>query len=107
MISLTFTGPAEFSEREQMRMAALMEVMNLRIIEELREKMALIYGGGMNGLDYADDLFNKLSKGSSYFIPKLKEANKNFQGRNFNAAVTITMPAAGRSKNFYRRRRSR
>ena len=49
MISLTFTGPAEFSEREQMRMAALMEVMNLRIIDELREKMALIYGGGMSG----------------------------------------------------------
>jgi zinc protease len=48
-VSLTFTGPAEFSEREQMRMAALMEVMNIRIIDVLREKMALIYGGGMSG----------------------------------------------------------
>jgi len=48
-----------------------------------------IYGGGMNGLDYADNLFNKLAKGSSYFIPKLKEANKNFRGRSFNAAITI------------------
>jgi zinc protease len=48
-ISLTFTGPAEFSEREQLRMAALMEVMNIRIIDVLREKMALIYGGGMSG----------------------------------------------------------
>jgi hypothetical protein len=48
-----------------------------------------IYGGGMNGLDFADDLFNKLSKGSSYFIPKLKEANKEFRGKAF--AVTITL----------------
>src|SRR4030042_5390676 len=48
-----------------------------------------IYGGGMNGLDFAHDLFNKLSKGSSYFIPKLKEANKEFQGKQF--AVTINL----------------
>jgi zinc protease len=48
-ISLTFTGPAAFSDREQVRMAALMEVMNIRLIDVLREKMALIYGGGMSG----------------------------------------------------------
>lgn len=51
-----------------------------------------IYGGGMNGLDYADDLFNKLSKGSSYFIPKLKEANKSFQGRTFAVQFSIDKP---------------
>jgi len=28
---------------------------------------------GKNGLVYSDDLFNKLSKGSSYFIPKVKD----------------------------------
>jgi hypothetical protein len=48
-----------------------------------------IYGGGMNGLDYADDLFNKLSKGSSYFIPKLKEANQGFQGKAFAVAIQV------------------
>ena len=32
-------------------------------------------------------LFNKLAKGSSYFIPKLKEANKKFEGKTF--AVTF------------------
>ena len=51
-----------------------------------------IYGGGMNGLDYADDLFNKLSKGSSYFIPKLKEANKKFQGKTFAFTLTLKIP---------------
>lgn len=48
-ISINFTGPAEFSEDEQMRLSAMTEVMNIRIVEILREKMALIYGGGMNG----------------------------------------------------------
>jgi len=48
-ISLTFSGQAEYSDDEQMRMSAMMEVMNTRITEVLREKMALIYGGGMSG----------------------------------------------------------
>lgn len=48
-VSLTFTGAAEFSEAEQLRLAALLEVVNLRIIDVLREKMSLIYGGGASG----------------------------------------------------------
>jgi zinc protease len=48
-VSINFTGEAEYSEEEQMRLSALLEVMNIRIIEVLREKMALIYGGGMSG----------------------------------------------------------
>ena len=46
-VSLTFTGPADVSEREELRLAALTEVLNLRIIDVLREKLGLIYGGGM------------------------------------------------------------
>ncbi|WP_426107315.1 M16 family metallopeptidase [Massilia sp. TSP1-1-2] len=48
-VSINFTGAAQYSEEEQMRLSALLEVMNIRIIEVLREKMALIYGGGMSG----------------------------------------------------------
>ena len=48
-VSLTFTGKADYSEVEQVRMQALIEVMNIRIIDILREKMTLIYGGGMSG----------------------------------------------------------
>jgi zinc protease len=44
-ISLTFTGEAPFSELEQMRLQALVEVLNIRIIEVLREQLSLIYGG--------------------------------------------------------------
>lgn len=48
-VSLTFTGKAEFSQAEQMRMEALVEVLNLRIIEVLREQLSLIYGGSADG----------------------------------------------------------
>ena len=48
-ISLTFTGEAPFSEAEQMRLQALVEVLNIRIIEVLRERLSLIYGGSASG----------------------------------------------------------
>jgi zinc protease len=48
-VSLTFTGKTEFSQAEQMRMQAVVEVLNLRIIEVLREKLSLIYGGSASG----------------------------------------------------------
>jgi zinc protease len=46
-VSLTFTGAAEVDELEELRLSALAEVMNIRIIDVLREKLGLIYGGGM------------------------------------------------------------
>ncbi|MFP5393959.1 MAG: M16 family metallopeptidase, partial [Gammaproteobacteria bacterium] len=49
LISLNFTGPATYSEEESMRFSALLEVMNIRIIDVLREKLSLIYGGNMYG----------------------------------------------------------
>ncbi|MFH0789207.1 MAG: hypothetical protein V2B13_16540 [Pseudomonadota bacterium] len=51
-----------------------------------------MYGGGMNGLDYADDLFNKLSKGSSYFIPKLSETTLKAQGKSFSVTLKFDKP---------------
>ncbi|MGZ5183136.1 MAG: M16 family metallopeptidase, partial [Ramlibacter sp.] len=48
-LSLTFTGPAAWSSEEQLRLDALVEVMNLRIVEVLREKMGVIYSGRMSG----------------------------------------------------------
>lgn len=40
--------------------------------------------GGRNGLQFADESFNKLSKGSSYFIPKISETVKKHEGREFS-----------------------
>jgi zinc protease len=48
-VAINFSGPAVFSEDEQLRLQALVDVMNLRINDVLREKLTLIYSGRMNG----------------------------------------------------------
>ncbi|MRW94049.1 insulinase family protein [Duganella sp. FT80W] len=48
-ISLSFTGDVEYSRPSRMRMQALIEVMNIKLIETLREKMGAMYSGGMSG----------------------------------------------------------
>ncbi|MES2741411.1 MAG: insulinase family protein [Pseudomonadota bacterium] len=47
-ISITFSGESAYSEDEQMRLQALVSVLNIKLIEVLREKMGMIYGGGMS-----------------------------------------------------------
>ena len=49
-VSILFTGAAPYSKAESMRLQAMTEVMNIRIIDVLREKLTLIYGGGMSGV---------------------------------------------------------
>jgi zinc protease len=48
-ISITFNGAAEYNTRDAMTLSALIEVLNIKLIEQLREKMGLIYGGGLSG----------------------------------------------------------
>ncbi len=45
--------------------------------------------GGKNGLQFADDSFNKLAKGSSYFIPKVGKSVEPFAGKSFAATITL------------------
>jgi zinc protease len=49
MVSLTFSGAADWSADEALRLSALIEVINLRIVDVLREELGLIYGGRMSG----------------------------------------------------------
>jgi len=49
MIRLLFNGDAQYSKKEQMTLNALIEVLNIEVIETLREKMGGIYGGGFSG----------------------------------------------------------
>lgn len=51
-----------------------------------------IFGEGKNGLVFADDLFNKLSKGSSYFIPKVAKENEKFMGKMFTVSFKVDKP---------------
>ncbi|NMC47872.1 MAG: hypothetical protein GYA47_00345 [Desulfovibrio sp.] len=58
--------------------------------------MMPIFGDGRTGLDFSDDLFNKLSKGSSYFIPEVREAIKPFAGKQ--AKVSVKMKSEDEAK---------
>ncbi|MBL7693150.1 MAG: insulinase family protein [Flavipsychrobacter sp.] len=49
MIFGVFSGQMPYTEDMEMAMAALGEVLNIRVIEEMREKMGAIYGGGFSG----------------------------------------------------------
>ncbi|MCC7642541.1 MULTISPECIES: pitrilysin family protein [unclassified Janthinobacterium] len=45
-ISITFNGEVAYSDEQKLTLQALGEVLNLKVIEVLREKMSMIYGGG-------------------------------------------------------------
>lgn len=50
---------------------------------------------GKNGLEFSDDLFNKLSKGSSYFIPEVLKGSEKFAGTNFSVNIKLDKPEQG------------
>lgn len=48
-IRMFWNGEAPYSTDEQLKIQALTEVLNIKLIEKLREDLAGIYGGGMYG----------------------------------------------------------
>lgn len=48
LIMAIYSGEVPFSEDLALKAQALTEVLNIKVIEELREKMGAIYGGGFN-----------------------------------------------------------
>ena len=49
MVTVLFTGEAPYSNEESLKLTALTDLLNIKIIEQLRENMSGIYGGGMRG----------------------------------------------------------
>jgi zinc protease len=49
LVTIQFTGAATYTEDEALRVKALVEIFNIRVVDVLREKLALIYGGGIGG----------------------------------------------------------
>lgn len=49
-------------------------------------------GKPQNGLEWADEMYNRLSKGSSYFIPKLMKGNEEFMGKMFSVSIKMDNP---------------
>jgi len=47
LVNVIFTGEATYSKDEELKLKALTDVLNIKIIEQLREQMSGIYGGGM------------------------------------------------------------
>jgi len=44
---------------------------------------------GRNALNYMDDLYNSISKGSAYYIPELREECKQFEGREISVTLAL------------------
>jgi hypothetical protein len=49
-------------------------------------------GEPQNGLQWADEMFNSLAKGSSYFIPKVAKSNEKFMGKMFAVSIKLGKP---------------
>ena len=49
-----------------------------------------IFGGGQNALNFLDNLYNSISKGSAYYIQDLKSQNQTFVGREIDVTIKIT-----------------
>ncbi|TAL27767.1 MAG: hypothetical protein EPN94_01085 [Nitrospirae bacterium] len=45
--------------------------------------------GGKNGLQFSDDSFNRLAKGSSYFIPKVSKSVEKVAGKPISATIKL------------------
>jgi len=55
-----------------------------------------VFPGKVNGLDYMDNLFNMISKGSSYFIPKAIESSEKFKGQQVEMNIKLKDETAAR-----------
>jgi hypothetical protein len=51
---------------------------------------------GQNGLEYLDSLYNSISKGSAYYIPKVKKETDTFTGNSIS--VTLNMKDEAQAK---------
>jgi hypothetical protein len=44
---------------------------------------------GHNGLDYLDSLYNSISKGSAYYIPKIREEIQDYSGKEITVNLSL------------------
>lgn len=47
---------------------------------------------GRNGLDYLDNLYNSISKGSAYYVPEVKEKSSQYKGKQITASFSMDSP---------------
>ncbi|MFU2210820.1 hypothetical protein [Solidesulfovibrio sp. C21] len=56
-----------------------------------------IFGQERNGLEFSDDFFNKLAKGSSYFIPKVTKEVDTLAGKQVDVSVKFKDPSMAKT----------
>jgi hypothetical protein len=49
------------------------------------------FSASLNGLEFSDDMFNKLSKGSAYFV-RSQQADESYVGKQIQATVKYDKP---------------
>jgi zinc protease len=49
LVNIIFNGELPYSKEDELKLTALTDLLNIKIIEQLREDMSGIYGGGMHG----------------------------------------------------------
>jgi hypothetical protein len=60
--------------------------------------------GGQNGLDYLDNLYNSISKGSAYYIHKVTEDSAAFEGKSVSVSLAMTSgEQAGQTVSLFER----
>jgi len=47
---------------------------------------------GLNAMEYLDDLYNSISKGSAYYIPEIQAVASSLEGRAVDVALTMDDP---------------
>ena len=68
-------------------------VMLLSFVLVYLGMMSPNFGNGRNGLEFADDMFNSLSKGSAYFIKDAQKVADAQIGKNINLTIKASSPA--------------
>jgi zinc protease len=48
-VTMVFTGETKYADESQLKILSMTEVMNIKLMETLREDLSGIYGGGMRG----------------------------------------------------------
>ena len=84
LIYANYTGETPYTEDQELKLQAMSEVLNIRIIEELREKVQGIYGGGtyasLQKLPYSSYVFIlQLPCGPEKVDTLLKAVSKEFR----------------------------
>jgi hypothetical protein len=54
--------------------------------------MFMPFFDGKNGLEYLDDLYNSISKGSAYYIPKASDDAENSNGQQISVTLAMKTP---------------